>query len=250
MRFHRKTFFDAMRKRFGPRLREMQVQGAEALLAAIEEEEGLEDVRQAAYLFATAWHETDTTLQSIAEYGSRKYFDRRYDPVLGSTSARRARARRMGNTEQGDGYKFRGRGPTQMTWHVNYKRASDELGVDFVADPDLALDPQYAYKILVRGVLCGWWTGKRLDQYINGHRCDYPGARRTVNGTDRAQAIAVHARHFEACLRAALAEDPSSPVLATSLPAGRSPLAGDEPGEPVVAAAKTRRYKPKAEETA
>jgi len=41
-----------------------------------------------------------------------------------------------GNTEEGDGYKYRGRGFNGITFKSTYKKYSDILGVDFVSDPD------------------------------------------------------------------------------------------------------------------
>ena len=55
-------------------------------------------------------------------------------------------ASRMGNRDEasGDGYRFRGRGCIQLTGHANYFHAGKALGVDFVAQPDLAATPKYA----------------------------------------------------------------------------------------------------------
>lgn len=54
-------------------------------------------------------------------------------------------ANRMGNgsPETGDGWRYRGRGPKQITGKNNYSRLSDKLGVDLVKHPDLLLDPRY-----------------------------------------------------------------------------------------------------------
>jgi hypothetical protein len=57
-------------------------------------------------------------------------------------------------------------------------------------------------------MLEGWFTGKRLADYIQGSRCDYLDARRIVNGMDRAAPIAGYARAFEAILRAAQKKTP------------------------------------------
>lgn len=46
-------------------------------------------------------------------------------------------AERLGNTEPGDGERFLGRGPMQITGRGNYARLSAALGVDFVAQPHL-----------------------------------------------------------------------------------------------------------------
>lgn len=52
---------------------------------------------------------------------------------------------RMGNggPASGDGYRYRGRGPLQTTGKAAYRKYGARAGVDFVADPDLILDPRY-----------------------------------------------------------------------------------------------------------
>lgn len=51
---------------------------------------------------------------------------------------------RMGNVNQGDGYKFRGRGTLQTTGRTNYTLLSKSLGVDLTANPELVKD-KYAF---------------------------------------------------------------------------------------------------------
>lgn len=46
-------------------------------------------------------------------------------------------AARLGNIEPGDGKRFMGRGPMQITGRKNYQALSDALGVDFIAQPAL-----------------------------------------------------------------------------------------------------------------
>ena len=58
-------------------------------------------------------------------------------------------ARNLGNTHEGDGYKYRGRGFNQLTGLSNYARYGQKIGVDLVANPDLANDPAVAAKIAV-----------------------------------------------------------------------------------------------------
>lgn len=48
-----------------------------------------------------------------------------------------------GNDEPGDGYKYRGRGPIQLTFHDNYQHVGDMIGYDLAGDPDLvSRDPR------------------------------------------------------------------------------------------------------------
>lgn len=93
-------------------------------------------------------------------------------------------------------------GYVQLTWRENYEKAGKKLGADFVSNPKLLLEPRYAAPILVTGMKEGWFTGKRLDQYITISRSDFTGARRIVNGTDKAGEIAKLARDYDAALLA------------------------------------------------
>lgn len=68
---------------------------------------------------------------------------------------------RMGNTQPGDGWRFRGRGP-QLTGRSNYTRASRELYGDdrLVDDPDLVLVPEYA-----AGVAAWYWLDMKIQPW-------------------------------------------------------------------------------------
>jgi putative chitinase len=180
-----RAFFDLIRSDlFGGKLTAKQVEGIEFLLSATE---GL-SLPHRAYLLATVLHETAATMQPIFERGRRAYFDK-YEP---GTSI----GRDLGNTRPGDGFLFRGRGYVQITGRDNYRKASERLGLDLVAFPDLALKPEIAAKILVRGCLEGWFTGQKLADHDG-----YAEMRRVVNGRDRAVLIAGYAEAFERALK-------------------------------------------------
>lgn len=55
----------------------------------------------------------------------------------------------LGNTQKGDGEKFKGRGFIQITGRELYTSASQDLGVDIVANPELAEDPELAALLVV-----------------------------------------------------------------------------------------------------
>jgi predicted chitinase len=77
---------------------------------------------------------------------------RRYEPV--STLATS-----LGNGEVGDGKRFKGRGPIQITGRANYRRFGDLLGTDLVADPARAALPELAFRIA--GL---FWSKKGLNE--------------------------------------------------------------------------------------
>lgn len=142
------------------------------------------------YAFATAWHEAH--LVPIHEKGGNAYLSK-YD--TGPLAAR------LGNTPQadGDGILYAGRGLVQLTGHDNYKKAGDFLGLDLLGNPDLALVPENAAKILVWGMEGGKFTGKKLGDYITsrGTHNVFIQCRRIINGLDCADKIAGYADHFQ-----------------------------------------------------
>ena len=54
-------------------------------------------------------------------------------------------AKRLGNTQAGDGKRFMGRGPIQITGRFNYKTCGDLLGIDLTTDPARAAAPDIAF---------------------------------------------------------------------------------------------------------
>lgn len=152
------------------------------------------EYNQAAYVLATAWHETNQTMLPIKEYGGYKYLSK-YD--TGKL------AKDLGNTPEadGDGQKYAGRGHVMITGATNYKRIGSKIGVDLFNNPDLALQPKYAAEILVNGSVNGWFTSKKLSDYINDKSKNYYQARRVINSLDKAQLIASYAVVFERALR-------------------------------------------------
>jgi putative chitinase len=85
--------------------------------------------------------------------------------------------------------------------------ASDTLILQadtLVKQPELVLEPPIAYAIAARGMREGWFTGKKLSDFIqDGKPPDYINTRRIINGLDQAQTIATYASGFELVLRAA-----------------------------------------------
>ena len=144
---------------------------------------------QVAYVLATVEHESAMG-RYREEIGEDSYFNRydiRFNPRL---------ARTLGNTQPGDGVRFKGRGYVQITGRRNYTIWAKKLGIDLVTKPELAAEPKYAIPILVLGMKEGSFTGRSLNTYIRPGKVDYYNARRIINGTDRASLIAGYARKW------------------------------------------------------
>lgn len=93
-----------------------------------------------------------------------------------------------------------GRGYVQLTWWSNYATAGIHIdqGINLLRDPDLALDPAIAYRLMSYCLRTGYGFANRhkLGDFIYGTRADYTGARAMVNGTDHAGDIAKFAVQF------------------------------------------------------
>lgn len=204
---NRSVFYDAVRTSlFGGKLSHSQVDGMENLLGVWDRYfaggAGIANpTDHLSYDLGTAFHETARSMQPITEFGERAYFDK-YEPgtKLGKL---------LGNTEPGDGYRFRGEGHVQNTGRRNAARATARLnelfglGIDLVADPDKRGDPFISAMSLFLGNKEGWWTGRKLGDYLIPGRPDFINARRVVNGTDKAATIAGYAQKFKAAIQAA-----------------------------------------------
>lgn len=181
MKFDRKTFFDGYRSAFGD-LNQSQVVGLEFLLGKLEADTF--SLKQSAYVLSTIDHETAHTFQPIMERRER------------ASSPRRKNQDRYWLTN------YQGRGFIQITWDYNYEK----FGI--ADEPDKALEPETAYKIVSKGMRNGMFTGKKLSDYITNGKADYKNSRKVVNGLDKADQIAANARKFEAILESAAEDEP------------------------------------------
>jgi putative chitinase len=71
---------------------------------------------------------------------------------------------RMGNGDEssGDGWKYRGRGPIQLTGKTNYREAGRALGYDLISSPELVADPE------VGSLVAAWfWSRSNLNKYAD-----------------------------------------------------------------------------------
>lgn len=200
-KLNRESFFAGYRGKFG-KLTQKQVDAIERFLSAMEKFQMT--VEENAYIFATVYHETAKTFLPIEEYG-------------------KGRGRKYGKPVNGK--KYYGRGYVQLTWDFNYLKATQELRrqrpdlvsafeqksgekFDLLAYPHQALDHDISTYVLVLGSLQGWFTGKKISDYITFGRKDYINARRVINGTDHAKMIANTAEKFEGIIRSSVESEP------------------------------------------
>ncbi len=152
---------------------------------------------QTAYVLALAHHESRLGLRLV-------------DPASGWAFEGRAE---LGNTEEGDGPRFRGRGYVPIVGRRAYSQWAHHLSLPLVDHPELVQTPEVAADILVQGVTYGRFTGRSLPEFVNDARADYVGARRTVPRRDRAGVVAGYARSFASALRRELPPTPAKPQV-------------------------------------
>ena len=181
------NFYKKVRASFGA-LTNGQVLGFEAIINEFEKQK-LSDVRWLAYMLATAWHETARTMQPIEEYGK------------GKTRPYGKRIKHSGQPYTNTANLFYGRGFVQLTWYENYELMGRLLKLDLINKPELALVLENAVKIMFEGMLrgsssVGDFTGKCLEQYFNNVADNPIGARKIINGQDKAVLISEYHSKF------------------------------------------------------
>jgi putative chitinase len=111
------------------------------------------------HFLAQCAHESDH-FQTTREYASGKAYEGRKD---------------LGNTQKGDGERYRGRGLIQLTGRANYESASKALGEPYAADPALV------EKFPAAAVVSGWfWSTHDINKHAD--RDDVRAVTKVVNG--------------------------------------------------------------------
>jgi putative chitinase len=114
-----------------------------------------------AHFLAQLAHESDGFC-TCEEYASGKAYEGRRD---------------LGNTEPGDGVRYKGRGLIQLTGRANYAKYGQRIGLDLVADPDKAADP--ATSLILA---CEYWTQTRGGLNRFADQDDILAITRAING--------------------------------------------------------------------
>jgi putative chitinase len=110
-------------------------------------------------------HETDH-FRTFEEYANGAGYDVTVNPRL---------AARLGNTQPGDGPRFKGRGAIQLTGRSNYAKAGTALNLPLLDKPELAAAPENAFRI------AAWfWVANHLNDFAD--KGDLEAATRRING--------------------------------------------------------------------
>lgn len=185
---NKKNTYENIRKEFGT-LSKKQVEGFEAIFNEWDSR-ALNDVRYLAYIIATIWHEVSKTMQPIEEVGKGKGL--RYGKRVWFSGLAYSDITHI----------FYGRGHTQNTWRDNYVKLtkSNKKGWDFENNPDLLLQVDPSVWATFHAMLTGLYTGKKLSDYFGLNLESPAGARRIINGTDKADLIAGYYYKFKKCI--------------------------------------------------
>lgn len=191
---NRSKFYNNIRSAFfNGNLSQQQVAGTEAILNEWQKS-GYKDLRWLAYMLATVYHETATTMYPIEEYGKGR----------GRVYGKKIRMDRKPYTTPDKIYY--GRGYVQLTWFENYERMGKLLNLPLLNQPELLLNPDISARVMFEGMtkgksLRGDFTGKSLENYFYESKEDWRNARRIINGLDKADLIAGYGRKFLRCIQ-------------------------------------------------
>jgi predicted chitinase len=90
----------------------------------------------------------------------------------------------LGNTQPGDGRRFKGRGPIQLTGRANYRAAGQALGLNLEANPQMVATPQVGFRTSV-----WFWTRHNLNALADAGTLDaFRQITRKINGGTNGQA--------------------------------------------------------------
>lgn len=177
-------------------LNQRQVDGMNGILAEWESS-GLTDLRWLAYMFATVLGECGHDMYPVRE-GFKK---------TDAEARAYVRARGYFYATESHGHVWYGRGDVQLTLYDNYLKMEKLTGLPLTQDPDLALVPKNAAKIMFIGMTSGTFTGHKLQDFFNAVKTDWVWARSIINGIrhgqtlpDRAIEIAQYGKQFYADL--------------------------------------------------
>ncbi|MBO0729341.1 MAG: hypothetical protein J2P57_08790 [Acidimicrobiaceae bacterium] len=108
---------------------------------------GISNLNRAQHWLAQTGHES-VSLRYFEELASGDAYNNRPD---------------LGNIYPGDGPRFKGRGPIQITGRHNYSQAAAALNLPLVENPAMAAEPQYGFRLSA-----WWWWNAGCNQIADG----------------------------------------------------------------------------------
>lgn len=166
----------------GAKLTAARKPGFEAIFDAWDGVDHFDTLEWLAYMLATAWHETGTTMLPVRE-GFKKTDAQAYAHVT-AYCAKQGIANYPARHSNGNSYY--GRGYVQLTHANNYQKMSSRLkmGSKLYDKPDTVMEPGAAAMILAVGLIDGMFRPAKgtLFDYFNATTQDWYGARELVNG--------------------------------------------------------------------
>ena len=158
---------DTQLKQIMPNLGAQKLQLYLSHLNAAMQSSGVDTMLRTAAFVAQLAHES-AEFRFMEEIWGPIDAQRRYEPPADL-------AKRLGNTQPGDGKRFKGRGPIQITGRFNYKKYGDLLGVDLVNQPELAAQPEVAFS--TAGL---FWKTNGLNELADGEQ--FVAITKRING--------------------------------------------------------------------
>lgn len=107
--------------------------------------------------------------QLIHESGSFRYMEE-----IASGAAYEGRAD-LGNTQAGDGVRYKGRGPVQITGRANYRYFGRKIGIDIESNPTIAAVPSIGLHLALE-----YWSDRKLNAMADAD--DVVGITKRING--------------------------------------------------------------------
>ncbi|MBZ7921672.1 glycoside hydrolase family 19 protein [Ensifer adhaerens] len=123
-----------------------------------------EDLSYSAKRLVQVWPKRFPTIESAAPYA--------HNP---EALANKVYGGRMGNTDPGDGWKFRGRAIKQITGRANYKACGEAIGIDLEKDPDALFDPTIGARAAI-----WYWSQAGCNRFADQN--DIRGLTKAING--------------------------------------------------------------------
>lgn len=132
----------------------------------------------------TARIDTPETVAAFLAELAHESGEYRYMEELADGSAYEGRAD-LGNIEPGDGVRFKGHGPIQITGRANHMACGAMLGIDLIAEPRLICTPRYG-----TASACWFWNFKKLSPLAE--RGWFKTISRIINGGENGMADRLH----------------------------------------------------------